>query len=469
MNQRSRFHRWAVGIGLLAILASTGSTAYAQAACKAACGHREPRSGPFVEVDANTGRVISGATRFPSGQQVKVIVTNKNPYKYAYRAETLVTALEPAIAASFLKLLPGWSGIQKVFAPALGAAPACGAASTAWDNLVKKAIEVQTAAEPLQGTIAAYDAFLTATDKDDIRADCPALCDQAAVLGPALPGLASGLRDLEPEAKVLSVRIADFKEERDKLAGPALAVCSAATKGELANFEKLSAWSEAAIAARPGIEALKTTIDAVIGAEDAFEEVHHPFVPDEPSEVRVTLYRRNLRVKGEAEKVVTVLTVQVGESRLAISGGIGFSGLTDRHVVRQSGTVPDGKGGTTIGNVFAYESDSPYRPAVAVALNASLWRSGRVHGLGHLGFAMSTGFMVDGGEGSAPVEFFLGPSLTLLDGNAFLTVAAHAAREESLSGGFEIGKEVPADLQDPIPVRKDWTLGLFVGLTFRVR
>src|SRR5262245_17436114 len=53
-----------------------------------------------VQIDANSGKV-TGSTRFPSGQSVQVILEQKNPFKYRYRAEVTAAPLEESISKQF--------------------------------------------------------------------------------------------------------------------------------------------------------------------------------------------------------------------------------------------------------------------------------------------------------------------------------------------------------------------------------
>ena len=92
-------------LGALASAAAPASGEGEQKACKLATS--KDWDGFTLVVDANTGERLAGGTQFPQGSQIKVIVTRKNPFKYSYRVQTVVTPLEEAIALAFLKQVVG--------------------------------------------------------------------------------------------------------------------------------------------------------------------------------------------------------------------------------------------------------------------------------------------------------------------------------------------------------------------------
>ena len=105
-----------------------------------------------------------------------------------------------------------------------------------------------------------------------------------------------------------------------------------------------------------------------------FNEWLYPGLVNEPTLVTIAVYRRNLWKDESVEEITNTNPVQVrfGESRFSISVGIGVSTIDEETVARQSGLVPDGMGGTTVGSVFAVTDSSSPTFGINTQLNARL-------------------------------------------------------------------------------------------------
>lgn len=110
--------------------------------CTALCDWKREMRDPHVVIDANTGEIIDGNTRFAEGDKVQVIFVNKNPFKYSYRFSLRSEPLSAAIASAFLGLI--FSNLTE-FTPKplgpVGAAGVCAPLQTARD-LYKNSQEI---------------------------------------------------------------------------------------------------------------------------------------------------------------------------------------------------------------------------------------------------------------------------------------------------------------------------------------
>lgn len=72
------------------------------------------------------------------------------------------------------------------------------------------------------------------------------------------------------------------------------------------------------------------------------------------------------------------------------------------------------------------------------------------------------------GDG-AVTEHVGGVSLGLAGDLAFVTVGFQAARPEDFPTGYKETDVIPANLGDPLPLRRDWTKAAMVSLSFKLR
>src|ERR1700681_1496221 len=109
----SRRCRWFAPLSLIALFLLLSLTVPMEAKaettkeiCKQRCTPKKPDP-PFVEIDANTGAILNGATTFAEGEKVQVILSGMNPYKYDYESQIKSTPLDISIVSAFLGLIPG--------------------------------------------------------------------------------------------------------------------------------------------------------------------------------------------------------------------------------------------------------------------------------------------------------------------------------------------------------------------------
>ena len=442
-----------------------------------------------VVIDANTGQILEGGTRFAEGEKVQLIFVNKNPFKYSYRFQVVSQPLDTAIVTSFLSLIPGFGdtlgalGIQSSGVarnnPCQGAPLTESNAIIAEANKLEQqskdiATQLNDLSKKLEPYQKAYNDFIKATDGDRIISYgsteetlvCRDLCGKAKALVDQLPSIdLSGIRkavdalekaitDLETRANKLSGDCKDFTVgELNRIANP--------RKEDIKNYNKRL---DDLAKAKDSFEQLVNIIKIAFASENPFVEVKYPQTSGGPTGVTISIFRKNLRNPDAKEQEIGKVTLQVGESPLSISAGIGFSTIRDRRVIRQPFAKDDG----TIGAKFGEENTSKLRPSAVVMLNASLRRF-NMFAKDDGSFAISTGLVLSNRNGTTEAEFIVGPSIGFLSNRVFFTFGYHAARVEQLGGGFKLGDEIPANITDPLPVERNWKGAFMFGVTYKLR
>jgi hypothetical protein len=470
----------------------------------------------LVIIDANTGKILEGATRVSENTRIKVVFVNKNPFKYDYSFQLIPKDVGTATVISFLNLIPGTPGIPGVLegtitaaaqetknantaageaASLRGTTPAPGAFQSdcalfeadlkiAVANGEKMKNALDASAKTLKTAAENYTAFLKNTN--DIAQNlggreartnfAKKLCRAGA---DALPSLQAVVNfDFDKFAKdlnleLLAAQVTTLKND------PRLPKCAdqslyrkviAALEADVATYKaKLEELKKGIEDSKKKFEGPAKNIKTVLGSSRSFAEVAYAPSLNDATSVSVIVTRKNIRDEVPKDEIIAVSPpLQIGEPRLILSGGLGFSTINERKIVRQQSLVPDGNGGMTLGNRFGFEDRSQFRPSGVVMLNGVLKRFD-LFGPKNTSFALSGGLVFSNRNEGLATEFIAGPSLGFANDRLFLTFGFHAARVEELSGGFKIGDPVPADLADPLPVQKNWLNGLIMSLTFRIQ
>jgi len=470
---------------------------YAQCTDKCMLPPKSERGECSVVIDANTGRLIEGSIRVSdSCEQVQVYYVNKNPFKYSYTFTSTFVPFDTETALAFLKLIPDFgSTVSSIVNPSPTPAPALaactGANLVAARKLKDRADALKVLSEALAADIntatQAYTTyknnltqFFADTDSDNAfkwnTPGCQTLCGRAKTLLAEHANL--------PDLDALSKRIENLEEELTRLekdtqaftpTGANATDCKTETANDISGKiatrrEELKAYK----AKLAEVKAAKTTLDqrtkiVRAGDSDSFVEL----VPAQRDDFRggkltLTIARKNLRNPDVALDNRTV-TLLVGDRNLFISAGVGFSTITDRRIIRQSGRVPDGNGGTKLGTVFGFEENSNFKPSGVIMLNAPLYRFNLFGSKKSASLGPSTGLVLSSRNNTIEPEFIVGLSLGLLRDTMFITGGFHAARRENLAPGFAFGQEVPAGLEGALPIEKNFTGGAMFSITYRIK
>ena len=443
------------------------------------------KSADHLILDGNTGEILDGTTKFAEGAKVQVITVEPNPFKYLYQVRTRSQPLDAAIALQFLGLLglpqPIVSSVVTPPKAQIEAAPCDATQSAKWaattdklTALVKEHDDLLVQANKLAADTKLISDFTELTKGEEIP------CDKAVdILGKArnLTGL--------PDGAPLSKRVASLIDNATKLQTETAAVkagelnsndaCEKAQKKVV--DETLTALLEAAgkmktaletyAKAKPELDPIYERAKTVVSSPTPFLSVNYPDTTGGPRGITVDVARQDLRTTGSKVTAVGSYQLTVGESRLSISAGIGFSTIRERSIIRQAS--PGDTADTTV-NRFGYDKNSRFRPSAVVQLNGHIWSSSNLWKTGQPGSCgVSIGVVVSDRANSVDLEYLAGVSLGFLSNVVLITPAFHAARVPELGGGFKIGDKVPSNLQDPLPIQKNFKPGFILTVTFKVR
>lgn len=427
------------------------------------------------------GRLIQGSTAIAPTASVKVGIVEMNPFRYEYRLE--VTAIPRAAGLALdtfgphAPTLPPWLA-RAPAATALGAvkdaAPAGGACSEAQKKEVEEAVAKARAA--LAGTTPTAAArarsflddavdFESAARAETLRAGaCPVVCAKAVSLRSRRDhgDLEKARTQFNEQTKALNDTLAATKNVAKGLS------CRATLETEEGRLETQrdtldQDWKKVEpnlSAAQPKLARIQQIIATGLASSSANQVFRDQVLPAEPSTVTVRVSRTDLWQDGAPDPVVTSAEASVGRSRFSFSLGLGFTGLPERRAVRSA----SGSGGAVV-TVFAYDTEATFTPSIVGLLNASLLE-GNCKLLGLCGLAVSAG--VQPASDPKRLRYLAAGSFTSIDGALLISIGAAAGQIERLGGGFSPHDIVPDGLLE-VPVRQEWELGWFLGLTYRVR
>jgi hypothetical protein len=467
----------------------------------------------FVVIDANTGKILEGSTRVSEDTRVKVAFVNKNPFKYDYSFQLVPKDVGGATIVSFLGLIPGIPSIpgflegtiEPAVPPAVSSALKSSArkAATARDRAaadecpslitdvdtalansekIAQALNAKTAL--LKKSNESYTKFIKATDKtfdrglrDARTAFYKRLCNAGSDALPTMEEVAKIDFDEFSKSLKLTVFSANLTVLEDQAAS---ATCSekdrlkaiiSALKTKATEFNtKHDALKKAVADTQKAFEGPIKIIKTVLGSPStAFAEAAYAPSLGDATSVSITITRKNLREENPKDETIAVSRpIEIGEPRVVLSGGLGFSTINERTIIRQQSLVPGPSGTTVVGNRFGFENRSQFRPSGLILIHGLLKRFS-LFGDETANLALSGGLVFSNRDDGLATEFVAGPSFAFARNKVFLTLGFHAARVQQLGGDFKIGDPVPADLTDPLPVQKNWSNGLMMGLTFKIQ
>jgi hypothetical protein len=480
--------------------AASSTPSFANETCDKLCAEvkkiKDKKNSNTIVIDASTGKMIGGSTKYPDGTDVQVLIINKNPFKYTYDVQVLSQPLSSAIAATFLgfifgqdilgQLTPGVQG-------AVGLDAACGDADRAKYNELDAKIneygtisanllaKIKPKQEALTAVNEAYNKLMEAT-KDDIIA-CETVCPIAtafreafkktdfAAIGKDLDSIETDVADLKTKVSALERSVAEFLAAQTTCNDEAKKFLTdnvAKLKKEVEAYEKSVKEIKDKVKMIPEMNKIVEEAIYAENAPQAWAEIFYPPTSGEPTGVDITIKRKNRRIENATEQAFPTVKVNVGESPISLSAGIGFSTIPDRRIVRQTGLVDDGNGGTKLAPIFGFDNDSTFKPSGVIMLNAHLLNFKKKY-LNNFSMGPSTGLVVSSRNGTTELEFIAGWSFGFLRNNVFLTAGFHAGRVEKLADGFKINMEIPADLEGDIPLQRDWKKGAMFSITYKLR
>jgi hypothetical protein len=437
-----------------------------------------------IVIDALNGSV-AGIRQYRVGAETRVILKNKNPFRYSYVLKIEESAIvEDAIGKflAFAKISTTDAPEKKPdpAAPATGTqapaapTPECTEAIALFETrhkaLDKASTELKTAVED---EIKNYEK-LTADVKTkllDPLADGPRLCMQ---VGDALKLIDDFKPSTAPAEKLKALQaLIDAQETALNNPPQPCKIDRKKYRNGIDNAEKIAKWAEGKIdefsAEQKKIDQLAKDVKDTIRNPNAFWEARPLGPHNERTEAKISVTKTDKTIAdAKAESVRPEFKVNFGAGRrFFMAGGIAASSadLTryktiDGFVLDRDGKqVKNTDGSPKFGKVVGLEEDSVGRVSPAILLHGIF---ARPKGVG-LGLALGVG---SAGSDSSVIEFFAGPTVSLIDDHLFITLGAFRGEETHLAGDFYVGAEVPTTATLSTFKSKTWTFGL--GLTFRI-
>ena len=457
-----------------------------------------------IEINANTGKLITGRVDYPNNTPVGIALLYKNPYKYDYKWQVTSENIEAAIIGDGLKFfgLPN-STTQASNTPAptpqIPPPPAPGTAGpcASLSGDLKTACDLWSKAEASRGLLdGRFRAEKNSVDGDaktynDLKAlvakdiDSPKVCTDVAngtenvlVVLPNLISLKT-LRKIQEDFIKESTTIRDAETmlngiDCSTLAGAEKTTCET-EKSDNAGSLKNKIQDTKNKTQQLGVE-ITTLVSthkakekeykeflelaqAVQDANNAFVDTY--VIPASRSPMKHSIFViRTPRAGNAKPETLGSVVIIVGRSRFTLSAGVGFSFINDPTFGRQNGRDADGN----VKPVFAITEESDTKIGGVVQLNACLSKCSK-----DWAFHWSLGMGVGIGDEDADFNFYTGPSLGFLDDQFFVTFAYHQRDVTELANGFTVGEVIPEEIMEGLPTTKKSDQGLLLTFTYKFR
>lgn len=461
------------------------------------CSPSTPASDKDYVVDL-ASREQTGPTKHQKGDRIRIIVLNKNPFRYEYRKTIDVTPVAEPALTSFLGLLGPFVKSQipdqaktttEVNKSGFAAfPPQCGDAHAAFEALSATRDDLRTQRDALNKQFdeqiepqfkqvqRQYNDALNVLHRDNAK--CELLCSTAS-------GLLAVLQGYSPDLSKYEASIAVFRADalgqlariqRFRQAGYPPECIPAQELSDMADLARFYSTTVAdAFAdnlkkvkdAKKTFDEMVATITKVFSTPGAFYQVHTVGDYDLPTNVNFKVETRDLTIKDNKDfvKIAEAKLNFGGGPRFALSGGIVFSPLEKPEFDRIQGFARDRIGniiGTEITNIVGLKENSRTRIAPLVILHGIMKKYKDVGVHASLGLTGS----VDSLGGN--VEFLVGPSLSFLEDRMFFTAGGYAGRQQRLEGNLFLGAPVPTTLTT-IPVRKDYAWNWGFAISYKIK
>lgn len=460
------------------------------------CSSPQPTSDVLtnaIVIDARHGS-FDGRRKYAVGDQTRVVVINKNPFRYSYVLKIDESRIEEDAIGKFFALAdisaepapeeePEAESTDATPAPMAPAMRAACRAVTA--NLVSRETalkEVVKDLKPLiENEVKESDRILADVKREllDPSASGDELCKDATEAVNQI-----GAYSVNPEiAAKLEQLHTLIKQQKAAIRAAAADASDACDEQEiqprresLENAEEVADWAEEQLeelaAREEDLKELAKEVKDTAERGNAFWELRALGPHLERTEAKISLTRTDTSVaEATAEVIRPEVLVRFGAGlRFFLAGGIAASSADvrsfkpiDGFVLDRSGNpVLDEDGKPTFGKVVGVEEDSVGRVSPAVLLHGLIWRPER-WGIDGIGVALGVGAA---GSDETVIQFFVGPTVSMADDHLFVTLGAFRGQETRLAGDFYVGAAVPDEATISTAVRSSWNFGL--GLTFRI-
>ncbi|MEK6299975.1 MAG: hypothetical protein AABO41_04580 [Acidobacteriota bacterium] len=474
--------------------ASPGAPAAADDPAQSKCAPPNDSAGTKDIVIDLRLRQTKGITCFTTRDQVRVVIINKNPFKFQYKVTVKETTVAEPALAEFLSLL----GLPQTEAPSgeeataedkadkakdlkattriAGAAVVC-PNETVFEALKKTHVlilkelgDANKASSDLDRKNKEVEAAMKEAAKvlDSETALCSALVKEAGVLlqrlsnyKPDLDAFHDAVVDLQSRARIQAKDIkqiqSDFPSCKDPRLEEFLAfaklVEETASERLLKNHEKLTA-------AKAVYDKMKANIERILADPNAFYEVRFVGPFDLPTDVAITVEAKGLQETDKFSEIVSAKLNFGGGPRFVLAGGLAFTELEKQEFQRVQPATGD--------PIVGLKENSDTRIVPLVMLHTRIWNPRCTRNAFPCGIHLSAGVTAKNDNKGTDIEYLFGPSLSFAEERFFITVGAYGGRQQRLEGDFKLGSPVPADLAE-LPVRKEYHWKIGFALTYKIK
>lgn len=486
--------------------------------CKPAPAVHSGTGSQDLIIDARSGAPLTADRSFKMRDPRRIVVINKNPFRfqYALKIEEQVVQ-EPALAA-FLKL-PIFAGLIDAIEPKPSAAPLprkkpptdltpadaqecdetwflkLNEAQELLPELAALAEEARTtlndAAQKVNAGKAAWDQqrprlMSSALECSELRSSAETLSGAIdfTALSPLLENSKSKTDALRGGADFLLGRLAFLEAQLAVLRresprcypapdlDDSLNVLKLAANGAIREAEALAETRNKVAELSALLARVKEDVARVLAQPDAFFSVGWVGGYSTPTDVTVTLSRKDT-VPDDAAFVdfQPVVLNFGGGPRFVLAAGVAFADLGVQEYERIQGferdlsgnLVLDDNGDPRLATVVGLREDSDSRAAPLLILhcrlsNTSPWER----------WYFSLGLTSHEDNEGADVEVLVGPSYAIANDQFFVTLGAYYGQVQELRGDLFLGAPVPETVTE-LPVSKDREWAVAVAFSIKIR
>lgn len=467
-------------------------------------------AGKLFIIDARNGET-TGKREFEKDDLVKVVIENKNPYLYKYTFTANTRVIEETAIGKFLPLLGGVitdltadnkavedktkDATQRAKDSNAGDDPNCDDTfKTLLGSLnAEKNLAITTSTNIASGIKTLSRDNKSRKDKyDPLRkvllnaqsTDADLYCKSKDLLNITDPGadpdkidgLKKDVEALRVQARSFSVRADILQRVYPTCTNPEeISGIKVAAEGLLALADKYDKSLKTIGDDLKTMDDFKETVDTVSSDPRNFMEVHEFGPYRRTTEVTLGLQRTSLadeNAKAQDLVKADVTVLKFGEAPFfSISGGIAFSPLRKREYIRVQGFERDLQGNIVLvggkpnlTTIVGLKENSPTRIAPLVMLNGRLPHSK----MGPIdGWHISLGITGKNDNKGTDIEYLVGPSMSMLEDNLFLTFGGYAGKQQKLGGSLFEGAAVPASV-DELPIQKNYRWHFGFALTYKL-
>jgi hypothetical protein len=468
-------------LSLSLVLAATTTHVHAQ------CTHATPPTlaGKVIEIDASTG-VITSATAYKKTDAVRVLIKNKNPFRYDYRVTVETQVVEEPGLARFIEVaqLGPPASTEPPGDAAMGTGTPCTDAQIGTvrglyqrlDTTPGIASDANSLKTDVMNAVSAHNQFATtlAGHQKTLQNDEKALvlCNAAESLIALVEGYKPTTAGLVDRADALLGFAATLRGAAQALTG----TCThdLLTQGRERAFfitnslvpelkDKIKKIADAKTAA----DTAAADVKKILASADAFYEIRHLGPFDLPTNAAVKIERKERTSTAGFSTLQTARINFGGGQKFIFAGGIASSLLDRERFSRIQGFELDRAGNRVLvdgqpvlTSVVGRSEESSGGVSPVFLLHGSIggpWSVVDSFGLS-LGITAHVDDRID-------LEYIAGPSFGFVDNRFILVIGAYRAQQHELAGDFHVGAKVPDDVTEiPITRRGDWGIGFALAV-----